>query len=276
MTTNNTIPQLSDGEVRLCSASELLDSLTDESVDMIYTDPPFGTGDVQMLERQRNRVKISKMSYVDKHDDYVNFMVPHLREMHRVLKKSGTMYLHLDWRWVHYIKVECDKIFGYDNFLNEVIWSYNSGGRGKDKWPRKHDTILVYVKEAGRHVFNFDDIDRVPYDAPWAQYIGRSKEDAERRIAEGQIPTDVWKLTMPNMDPQRTGYPNQKPIQIIKRSIVASSPPGGLVLDPFGGSGSTGDAALSCGRRFIMCDESRRAFEVMQNRFSDKNVSFTP
>lgn len=262
------------GQIRHCRAIDLLQTLSDESIDMIYTDPPFGTGDVQSLERQKNRTKVSKMSYVDRYDDYVGFIVPHLREMHRVLKPTGTMYLHLDWRWVHYVKVECDKIFGYDNFLNEVIWSYNLGGRSKDRWPRKHDSILVYVKEEGKHVFNLSDIDRIPYDAPWAQYIGRTKEEAEKRIAEGQVPTDVWTHTPSHVSADRTGYPNQKPTKIIKRAIVASSPAGGLVLDPFGGSGSTGAAALECGRSFVMCDESPHAISVMKQRFEKQNVVF--
>lgn len=265
-----------NSEIHHSTAADLLSSIPDASIDMVYTDPPFGTGDVQTMSRKSGGKIVSKISYVDRYADYIGFIVPHLKELHRVLKDTGTMYLHLDWRWVHYAKVECDKIFGYDNFLNEVIWSYNLGGRGKDRWPRKHDTILVYAKEAGRHIFNWDDIERIPYDAPWAQHIGRSKEDAERRIAEGQVPTDVWKFTMGNNDSQRVGYPNQKPISIVRRAIIASSPPKGVVLDPFAGSGTTGAAALSCGRRFIMSDVSLDALDVMRSRFSENlNVVFS-
>lgn len=262
-------------EVHHKTAMEFLSSLSDSSVDMAYTDPPFGTGNVQSLSRKSRGEIVSKMSYVDRHENYVEFISPHLKEMHRTLKDTGTMYLHLDWRWVHYAKVECDRIFGYDNFLNEVIWSYNLGGRGKDRWPRKHDTILVYAKTAGKHVFNWDDIERIPYEAPWAQYIGRTKEEAEKRIAAGQVPTDVWKLTMGNTDGQRVGYPSQKPVQIVKRAIIASSPPGGFVIDPFAGSGTTGEAAFSCGRRFSMSDVSGSAIQVMKERFSkNPNVTF--
>lgn len=256
------------GKVFHCDASTLLSSLEDQSVDMIYTDPPFGTGDIQSLSHKRQGQILSKFAYSDRYEHYLDFIVPHVREMHRILKPTGTLYLHLDWRWVHYVKVECDKIFGYDNFLNEVIWSYNLGGRSKDRWPRKHDTILVYAKEVGKHVFNYNDIEKVPYDAPWAQKIGRSPEEAERRIAEGQVPTDVWQFTMGNMSGERTGYPNQKPIKILRRAIMASSHPGGLVVDPFAGSGSTAAAALSCSRDFIVCDKSVDAVSVMCTRFA--------
>ena len=186
------------------------------------------------------------------------------------------MYLHLDWRWVHYAKVMCDTVFGMDNFLNDIVWSYNFGGRGKDKWPTKHDNILVYAKRRGRHVFNWDDIDRVPYAAPELQYVGRTKEEAEKRISEGQVPTDVWSMSIVGTaSKERTGYPNQKPVKLIRRAIVASSNVGEVVLDPFAGSGSTGEAALMSGRSFITCDESQHALEVMRRRFVDKNVRFT-
>jgi len=249
-------------------ALDLLKSLDDESIDMIYTDPPFGTGDVQSLSRRLSGKIVSKLSYVDRHDDYLNFMMGHVVELHRTLKKTGTMYLHLDWRWGHYVKVEGDKIFGYDNFLNEIVWSYNFGGRGTNKWPAKHDTILMYAKSAGDHTFNWDKIDRIPYAAPELQYAGRTKEEAEKRIAEGQVPTDVWSMSIVGTAAkERTGYPNQKPRKLIERAIVASSNPGDIVLDPFAGSGSTGAAAHARGRRFIMSDLNPQSILTMQNRF---------
>ena len=237
-------------EVHRKSALQLLDSLDEASVDMIYTDPPFGTDDVQTMDRKRSGKTISKISYSDKHPDYLKFLESHLRAFHRVLRSTGTLYLHLDPRWSHYAKVLCDQIFGRDNFLNEIIWSYNFGGRARDRFPEKHDTILVYTKEQGRHVFNLKDIDRIPYAAPALQYVGRTKEEAERRIAEGQVPTDVWSMSIVGTaSKERVGYPNQKPIKLVRRCIVASSKPGDLVVDPFGGSGTTGEAALGCGRR---------------------------
>lgn len=264
------------GEVHHKPALDLLRSLPDESVDMVYTDPPFGTGDVQMMARKSGKNIVSKISYSDKYANYLEFLTPHLVEMQRVLKDTGTMYLHLDHHWVHYAKVECDRIFGGDNFLNEIVWSYNFGGRGKDRFPQKHDTILVYTKEMGKHTFNWDDIDRIPYAAPELQYVGRSKEEAERRIAEGQVPTDVWSMSIVGTaSKERLGYPNQKPLKLVRRCIVASSNPGDLVLDPFGGSGTTGAAALECGRHFILSDVGPDAVDVMRRRFSDVDVTFS-
>jgi site-specific DNA-methyltransferase (adenine-specific) len=185
------------------------------------------------------------------------------------------MYLHLDWRWVHYAKVECDKIFGYDNFLNHIVWSYNFGGRGKDRWPTKHDDILVYTKEIGRHTFNWKDADRIPYAAPALQYVGRTKEEAEKRIAEGQVPTDVWEMSIVGTaSKERLGYPNQKPVKLIKRAIVASSNVDDVILDPFAGCGTTAAAALECGRQFIVGDKKREAFDVMKKRFDVSKVDF--
>lgn len=256
-------------------ALDFLRSLPDGSVDMVYTDPPFGTGDTQKMARKKAGKIVSNIEYSDRFENYLNFLEPHLVQLHRVLKETGTMYLHLDWRWVHYAKVKCDEIFGYDNFLNEIVWSYNFGGRGKDRFPQKHDTILVYAKELGRHTFNWDDIDRIPYAAPELQYVGRTREEAEKRIAEGQVPTDVWSMSIVGTaSKERIGYPNQKPIKLIRRAIVASSNPGDIVIDPFVGSGSTADAALSSGRRFIVNDLSDDAINTMKKRFHKENVSF--
>lgn len=265
-----------NSEVHHKTAEVFLSSLADASVDLVYTDPPFGTGDVQTMERKKSGVAISKMAYSDRHEDYADFLMSHLVSLHRVLRDTGTMYLHLDQRWSHYAKVMCDEVFGRDNFLNHVVWSYNFGGRSKDRWPQKHDDILVYTKMQGKHVFNWGDIDRVPYAAPDLQYVGRSKEDAEKRIAEGQVPTDVWSMSIVGTaSKERLGYPNQKPLKLVRRCIVASSNTGDVVLDPFGGSGTTGAAALLCGRRFLTCDASNSAIEVMRRRFSkDTNVVF--
>ena len=260
------------GEIHCKPALEVLCSLPAESVDMIYTDPPFGTQSDQVMSRKTKGRKISEIRYSDRYENYLEFIRPHLNEMHRVLKNTGTMYLHLDWRWVHYVKVECDSVFGIDNFLNEIVWSYNFGGRGRDRFAQKHDTILVYTKNQGQHVFNWDDIDRVPYAAPELQYIGRTKEEAEERIAKGQVPTDVWNMSIVGTNSkERLGYPNQKPRRLIERAIVASSNTGDLILDPFAGSGTTGDAAAVRGRRFIMSDSSSESIKVMRQRFSERS-----
>ena len=261
--------------VHKAEAIHFLESIPDESVDLIYTDPPFGTGDKQQLNRKSKGVIVSKLSYDDKFEDYVDFLSRHLVHMRRILKQSGTMYLHLDWRWVHYAKVECDKIFGVRNFLNHVVWSYNFGGRGRDRWPQKHDDILVYTKSCGDHLFNWDEIDRIPYAAPELQFVGRSKEEAEKRIATGQVPTDVWSMSIVGTaSRERVGYPSQKPLKLVKRVIRASSPHRGLVVDPFAGSGTTAVAALESGRDFLVCDRSEEAINVMKDRLTDSKVEF--
>ncbi len=240
-------------------ALNVLGSLKDETVDLVYVDPPFGTGKVQAAHG---------MSYADSSNGYVEFITSHVKEFNRVLKASGTMYLHLDWRYVHWARIACDVHFGSENFLNEVIWAYDFGGRGKDRWPRKHDTILVYAKEAGKHVFNWEEIERIPYMAPGLQ------KDPERAAA-GKVPTDVWWMSIVGTQAhERTGYPTQKPVKLVERAVVASSPPGGFVLDVFAGSGTTGEAAHKNQRSFLLADTSPWAIEVMKERFKDIEITW--
>ena len=242
---------------------------------MVYTDPPFGTGDVQQMNRKKDGKIISKIGYSDKFVDYMDFLVPHVSELHRVLKDTGTLYLHLDYRWVHYAKVEADKIFGHDNFISEIIWSYNFGGRGKNKWPAKHDTILMYAKNVEKMIFNWDEIDRIPYKTPALQYVGRSKEDAEKRIAAGQVPTDVWDIPiLGTSSKERLGYPNQKPQRLIERAIVASSNVGDVVLDPFVGSGTTAHAAFAKGREFYVIDKNPDAIKIVSDRLTKVGCAY--
>jgi site-specific DNA-methyltransferase (adenine-specific) len=199
------------------------------------------------------------MSYPDSFTDYAGFLAPRLEEARRLLTESGTLYVHLDWREAHYCKVLLDEIFGRDCFLNEVIWAYDFGGRGRDRWPAKHDTILVYVKRMGAHLFDQDQIDRVPYLAPGL--VGPEK--AER----GKLPTDVWWHTIvPTAGREKTGYPTQKPEGVLRRVLQPSSRPGDWVLDFFAGSGTTGAVAAALGRRFVMVDENPQAVEVMRGR----------
>lgn len=254
------------------SALHCLSQLDDNSVDLIYTDPPFGTQTSQTLERKKKGEIVSKVSYSDRHEDYLQFLRPHLSEYKRVLKSNGSLYLHLDYRWVHYAKVMLDEIFGRDCFVNEIIWSYDFGGRGQNCWPKKHDNILLYSKEPNKHIFNWDDIPRVPYKAPALQKLGRSEAEAKKRIELGKVPTDVWEMSIVGTaSKERTSYPNQKPIKLIERAILASSTKNATILDTFAGSGSTGAAAYLAGRNFILSDISDHSIEVMTNRFKDIN-----
>lgn len=250
-------------------------TLPDESVDMVYIDPPFGTGTVRKGRRSCDPRAAGVLSYGDQFDDYVGFLKPHLEETRRLLKPTGTLYLHLDYRWVHYAKVECDNVYGRECFLNEVIWAYDFGGRGRSKWPAKHDNILVYARNNGQHVFNWDEIDRLPYAAPGLQLVGHTPEEAAKRIEMGKVPTDVWFMSIVGTSSkERTGYPTQKPVKLVERAIRASCPPSGTVLDVFAGSGTTGQAALNLGREFILADVNPQAIEVMRRRFKDVPINW--
>jgi site-specific DNA-methyltransferase (adenine-specific) len=256
---------------------EVLRQLPTESVDLIYIDPPFNTGKVQeriqlktvrseqgdrigFQGRRYESIVVGKKRFADEFDDYLGFLEPRLVEAHRVLAPHGCLYFHVDYREVHYCKVLLDDIFGRKAFLNEIIWAYDYGGRPKDRWPPKHDNILLYAKNPGNHVFNVDEIERIPYMAPGL--VGPEK------AARGKLPTDTWWHTIvPTNGSEKTGYPTQKPLGILRRIIQASSRPGALVLDFFAGSGTTGVAALELGRRFILVDNSVEALQVMARRF---------
>lgn len=251
------------------NALSVLAETPEASVDLVYVDPPFGTGRTQSLVRQSAGDVVSCIRFEDPNNDYIEWLTTHMHGIRRVLKPSGTAYLHLDHHWVHRAKVMMDDVvFGCDCFLNEVIWAYDYGGRGKRSWPKKHDSILVYSREPEKHVFNWNDIERIPYMAP-----GLQKDPA--RAEAGKVPTDVWWMSIVGtQSKERNGYPTQKPVKLVERAILASSPPGGIVMDVFAGSGTTGEAALKHGRSFILSDMSPWAIEVMQARFKDVTIDW--
>lgn len=257
---------------------EVLRATPTGSISLIYIDPPFNTGKVQSRKRlktvrdeQGDRVGfkgqtyrttvLGEKSYHDSFDDYLGFLEPRLREAHRILAPDGSIYFHIDYREVHYCKILLDSIFGRKSFLNEIIWAYDYGARSKNKWPAKHDNILWYAKNIENYIFNYDELDRIPYMAPGL--VGAEK------AARGKTPTDTWWHTIvsPN-GKEKTGYPTQKPLGIIRRIITASSRPGDTVMDFFAGSGTFGEAALELGREFILVDSNPEAIEVMKKRFS--------
>ena len=271
----------------VCHADNLaiLPHLKDGSVDMIYVDPPFNTGRTQrraqlrtVRDEQGDRTgfgghryrteRVATRAFADAFGDYEAFLAPRLEHAQRLLAPHGSLYVHLDYREVHYVKVLLDVIFGRDNFLNEIVWAYDYGGRPKDRWPAKHDTILLYAKCAGKHVFNRDAIDRIPYMAPGLA--------GEEKAARGKLPTDTWWHTIVSpTGKEKLGYPTQKPLGILRRAIVASSDPDSLVLDFFAGSGTTGAAALLEGRRFLLIDSHDPAIDVMRTRFAaEPQVTF--
>ena len=255
----------------------ILKSFASDSIDLIYIDPPFNTGKVQArtqikTERSENgdrtgfggrryeTTSLSEKAYLDRFDDFMSFIEPRLVEARRLLKPTGSLYFHIDYREVHYCKILLDQIFGRDCFLNEIIWAYDYGGRPRRKWPPKHDNILLYVKDPANYFFDQQAVERIPYMSPGL--VGPEK------AARGKLPTDTWWHTIvPTNSKEKTGYPTQKPLGILRRIIQASSKPGDKVLDFFAGSGTTGAACLELDRNFILVDSNPQAIEVMKKRF---------
>lgn len=257
-----------------CDSLAYLRTIQDESVQMIYVDPPFNTGHTQSNISAVVHKNTEKMSYSDRFDDYVEFLRPFMLEAKRVLSIDGTLCVHLDWHEVHYVKVMLDGIFGRDNFLNEVIWHYDFGGRGKDRWPRKHDNILVYAKREGEHIFNYDQIDRVPYMS--AVTKTNSRFVTPEKAARGKTLTDVWwRSVIGTSSKERTGYPTQKPLEIVERLVRMHSSSGKTVLDFFAGSGTTGVAASRQGRKFILIDQNPIAVRTICRRFESLGIDAT-
>ena len=190
-------------------------------------------------------------------------------EAWRLLADDGTLYLHLDYREVHYAKVMLDAIFGRECFLNEIIWAYDYGARAKYRWPTKHDNILVYVKNPAKYHFDSAEVDREPYMAPGLV------TPAKREL--GKLPTDVWWHTIVSpTGKEKTGYPTQKPEGLIRRVVAASSRPGDWCLDFFAGSGTLGAVAAKLGRRFVCVDQNQPAIDVMAKRLGCARRSSPP
>jgi site-specific DNA-methyltransferase (adenine-specific) len=248
---------------------EVLPGFDDGSFQLVYADPPFNTGRRQRRltlataqdadgdrtgfggRRYATQVRDS-LSYPDSFDDYLGFLEPRLREIHRLLDPSGTLYLHLDYREAHYAKVLLDELFGRECFLNEIVWAYDYGARPRRRWPAKHDTILVYVKDPGRYWFDAEAVEREPYMAPGLV--------SPEKAARGKMPVSViWHTIVSPTGREKTGYPTQKPEGIVRRMVQASSRPGDLCLDPFAGSGTLGAVAAKLGRRYLLIDESPEA-----------------
>jgi site-specific DNA-methyltransferase (adenine-specific) len=257
--------------------AEVLPTLPDAFARLIYIDPPFNTGKAQKRDRIRVRTtagagerggfggrrydveKVESGSYDDDYRDFEGFLMPRIEASLRCLTRDGSLLVHLDYREVHHIKVALDRLLGRRRFINEIIWAYDYGGRPKNRWPAKHDTILFYALDPDDYVFNFDEMDRIPYMAPGL--VG--KEKAER----GKTPTDVWWHTIvPTSGREKTGYPTQKPLGILNRAVKVHSRPGDVVLDFFAGSGTTGESAARHDRGFVLVDRNPEAVQVSAAR----------
>ena len=254
----------------------LLEELDDGVFQLAYLDPPFNTGGEQRRKtlatvaddqgdrmgfggRRYSTELLAESSYRDSFDDYLGFLEPRLREVHRVLDETGTLYLHVDYREAHYVKLLLDELFGRECFLNEIIWAYDYGARPKRRWPATHDTILVYVKDPERYWFDAEAVEREPYMAPGLV--------SAEKAARGKLPTDVWWHTIVSpTGKEKTGYPTQKPEGVLRRIVQASSRPGDWCLDCFAGSGTLGAVAAALGRRFVLMDSSPEAVAVATRR----------
>lgn len=256
-----------------------LRSLPDESFQLIYIDPPFNTGTarkrvqtrtirdentgdrVGFKGRRYRTVKLGACSFADVFDDYLAFLEPRLTEAMRVLGSEGSLFVHLDYREVHYCKVLLDVLFGRESFINEIIWAYDYGGRARNRWPAKHDTILWYAKDPRRYVFNYGQVERIPYMAPGLV--------TPQKAARGKTPTDVWWHTIVSpTGKEKTGYPTQKPLGVLQRLVKVHSNPGDHLLDFFAGSGTLGEAAARLGRHVVLVDNHPEAIRVMRQRLA--------
>ncbi len=257
---------------------EVLRGFPDAEFGLVYIDPPFNTGKAQARTRlrtvrdpegdrlgfkgQRYRtIKIGSHEFADSFADYMAFLEPRLEEARRLLRPDGSFFLHVDYREVHYCKVLLDAIFGRESFINEIIWAYDYGGRSTKRWPPKHDNILWYAKDPSCYTFNYEAIDRVPYMAPGL--VGPEK------AARGKTPTDTWWHTIVSpTGREKTGYPTQKPLGLLRRIVRVHSTPGGRVLDFFAGSGTVGEACWREGRSAVLVDNNPAALEVMTRRLA--------
>ncbi|MFW5925179.1 MAG: DNA-methyltransferase [Myxococcota bacterium] len=257
---------------------EVLDDLPAGFARLCYIDPPFNTGRRQRRERmrvaadasgerqgfggRRYRVeRIASSSYADRYDDFVAFLLERVEASLRCLTPDASLFVHLDYREVHYAKVALDEVLGRDRFMNEIVWAYDFGGRPRRRWPAKHDSILWYVRDPKNYVFDFDAMDRIPYMAPGL--VGPEK------AARGKTPTDVWWHTVvPTSGHEKTGYPTQKPLGVLERIVKVHSRPGDVVLDFFAGSGTTGEAAAKHGRGYLLVDDNADAVAVMKRRLA--------
>ena len=265
-----------EGEILLGDNLAVMAGFADGAFRMIYLDPPFNTGRERAARRLRTVAaadgdrtgfggrryrseQLEGSSYRDSFDDYLGFLEPRLREARRLLDPEGTLYLHLDYREAHYVKLLCDEIFGRECFLNELVWAYDYGAKPRRRWPAKHDTILVYVRDPDAYWFDADAVEREPYMAPGLV--------TPEKAARGKLPTDVWWHTIvPTSGRERTGYPTQKPEGLVRRMVLASSRPGDRVADFFAGSGTLGAVAAATGRRYVLVDANPDAVAVMERR----------
>jgi site-specific DNA-methyltransferase (adenine-specific) len=205
--------------------------------------------------------RVASSTYTDRFDDLPAFLIPRIESALRCMTPDASLFVHLDAREVHHVKVALDALLGRERFMNEIIWAYDYGGRPKRRWPAKHDTILWYARRPDDYVFDFDAMDRIPYMAPGLV--------SAEKAARGKTPTDVWWHTIvPTNGREKTGYPTQKPLGVLERIVKVHSQPGDVVLDFFAGSGTTGEAAARHDRGFVLVDDNPDAVRIAARRLA--------
>ena len=250
-----------------------------ELFSLVYIDPPFNTGRRQartrlrtVADRDGDRVgfqgrryrteRLGETGFDDRFDDYIGFLRERVVAARPLFTSDASLFLHVDFREVHYCKVMLDEVFGRESFMNEIIWAYDYGARSKRRWSAKHDNLLWYVNDPDRYTFNYDAVDRIAYMAPGL--VGPEK------AARGKTPTDVWWHTIVSpTGREKTGYATQKPLGILERIVKVHSNPGDRVLDFFAGSGSFGEAAARHGRSFVLVDNNPEAIHIMRDRLAE-------
>ncbi len=265
-----------NGLLYLCDNLTVMRGLPENFIDLIYMDPPFFTGKER---KAKSRIRASEDSFEDTWtsdiDGYIEWLRPRLVETRRLLRSTGLIYLHLDWHAVHYVKVEMDTIFGYDRFINEIIWRYRTGGLSHNMFARKHDTILVYSKTSKFKIEPWKEKAYTKSRYRKAGVVNYGSGETEffsdsRGVYNFVNASDVWEIPYINSQAkERVGYPSQKPELLLERIIASSTRPGETVADFFCGSGTTGVVAQKLGRRWILVDKSRDAVEVSRFRLMD-------
>ena len=271
----------------LGDAKDVCAATRDTSIDLLYIDPPFGTG---VIRRGGERLPQSRYHDVANDPDrFVEWLGPYLEHGRRVLVPHGSLFVHLDYRAVHYVKVALDRIFGREHFVNELIWCYSVGGKSRRSFGRKHDTILWYARTS-EYAF-FPDAVSVPRRPGTHMRIVQGEdgelvqEKTDRKtgkvyrypVSAGKVPEDWWAdvETLNRSDAERTGWPSQKPERLLERIIKAASSEGALVADWFCGSATTAVVAQRWGRRFLAVDREREAIDCASARLEATGVALS-
>lgn len=262
------LPGHLNGQLYLCDNLELMKSLPSNSIDLVYIDPPFFSGRNYSAESKVDKGEVREFTDTfNTLNDYLRFLYPRLVEMKRLLKPTGTIYVHADWHAFHYIKVMMDKIYGYDNFKNDIAWCYKGNSTATRYYARKHDNILFYSK-SDKYTFNLDDI-RVPYtdEIESSTAVRGDKKYEWKPNPLGKVPEDYWEIPfLMGGSKEYLDYPTQKPEPLLERIIKASSNEGDTVADFFGGAGTTAAVSQRLGRKWITCDKSEKSIEVIKAR----------